>query len=66
MRTPLDADVRGGAVPLFLGDETEQTSRRLIAAGIVVDFRPGAGIRIGAHFFNTLEECELLLTRLRP
>ena len=61
VRTPLDPEQRAGAVTLYLGDETEQVSRRLIDAGIIVDYRPGSGIRIGPHFFNTLEECDLLL-----
>ena len=43
------------AVTLYVGDETEAVSRRLIAAGIIVDYRPGSGIRVGAHFFNTVD-----------
>lgn len=65
VRTPLDPHHRAGAVTLFLGDETQAVSRRLIDSGVIVDFRPNSGIRIGAHFFNTLEECDLLLDRLR-
>ena len=65
VRTPLDPERRAGAVTLFLGDETEQISRRLIDAGIIVDFRPGSGIRIGPHFFNTLDECDAVVDRLR-
>ena len=66
VRTPRDPDQRAGAVTLFLGDQTEAVSRRLIESGVIVDFRPGSGIRIGAHFFNTVEECDLLLDKLRP
>lgn len=66
VRTPLDPDRRAGGVTLFLGDETEEVSRRLIASGIIVDFRPRSGIRVGAHFFNTVEECQALLEQLRP
>lgn len=65
VRTPLDPQRRAGAVTLFLGDETEAISRRLIDSGVIVDFRPRSGIRIGAHFFNTLDECDLLLEQLR-
>ena len=28
----------------------------LIARGIVVDHRPGVGIRVSPHFYNTLDE----------
>ena len=65
VRTPLDPERRAGAVTLFLGDETEALSRRLIDAGIIVDYRPDAGIRVGAHFFNTSAEIDRLLAQLR-
>ncbi|CAN5897527.1 aminotransferase class V-fold PLP-dependent enzyme [soil metagenome] len=65
VRTPLDPERRAGAVTIDLGPETEAASRRLIDAGIIVDYRAGAGIRVGAHFFNTLQECDALLDALR-
>ena len=65
VRSPREGAQRAGGVTLFLGDETEAVSRRLIDSGVIVDFRPNSGIRIGAHFFNTIEECDLLLDRLR-
>jgi kynureninase len=64
VRTPLDPERRAGAVTLDLGEDTEAASRRLIDAGIIVDHRPGSGIRVGAHFFNTVEECDALLDAL--
>lgn len=65
VRTPLDAARRAGAVVIDRGGDTEAWSRRLIDAGIVVDYRPGAGIRVGPHFYNTVEECDRLLAALR-
>jgi kynureninase len=59
--TPLDPDRRAGTVTIA-ADET--TARRLVAAGIIVDHRPRAGIRVGPHFFNTTAECERLLDAL--
>ncbi|MGI8926500.1 MAG: aminotransferase class V-fold PLP-dependent enzyme [Tepidiformaceae bacterium] len=35
----------------------EQTKAELIRRGFVVDYRPGAGIRIAPHFYTTDEEC---------
>ncbi len=64
VRTPLQPEDRAGAVTIDLGEDTEAISRRLIAAGIYVDYRPDAGIRVGAHFFNTIAECERLLNAL--
>lgn len=61
VRTALEPGERGGTVTIDIGDLTAVVAERLSAAGIVVDARPGAGIRVGAHFFNTVEECEMLL-----
>ena len=38
--------------------------RELGARDVLVDHRPGAGIRIGPHFFNTDEEVERLGAQL--
>ncbi len=64
VRSPVAADQRAGSVTIDLGDKSEAASQRLIDAGIIVDFRPRAGIRVGAHFFNTVAECESLLDAL--
>jgi kynureninase len=39
-------------------------SRALKARDFVVDFRPGAGIRISPHFYNTLDELDLLVAEM--
>lgn len=65
VHTPLDPDLRGGAVTIDAGPATEHAARTLVDRGIVVDYRPGAGIRVGPHFFNTLDECHALLDGLR-
>ncbi len=61
VRTPREPDQRGGAVTIDLGERTSEIDRGLLAAGFNVDARPQAGIRVGAHFFNTVEECTALL-----
>jgi kynureninase len=65
VRTPLDPERRAGSVTLDLGEDTEAASRRLIDAGIIVDYRAGSGIRVGPHFFTTAEEIDALLDALR-
>jgi kynureninase len=65
VRTPQEPAQRAGTVTLDLGAATEQASRNLIDAGIIVDYRKGSGIRVGPHFFNTAEECDALLDGLR-
>jgi kynureninase len=64
VRTPVDGDRRAGAVTIDLGERTAEAAARLVAAGIIVDHRPGAGIRVGPHFYNTVEECDALLAAL--
>ena len=53
--SPLDPAKRGGTVtvrtPSFQGVHRELADR-----GILCDFRPETGLRIGAHYFNTDEE----------
>ena len=34
------------------------------ARDVLVDYRPGAGIRIGPHFFNTDEEIEQIIDHI--
>jgi kynureninase len=55
VRSPHDPAQRGGHVTIDPGD-SQRVHDELIVRGYVVDHRPGAGIRVGPHFFNTLEE----------
>ena len=41
--------------------EAYAVSRELIARGIVIDYREGAGIRIGPHFYNSDDEIRLTM-----
>ena len=49
---PRDATRRGGTVAFDVPHGYE-VSRALIAQEIIVDYRPGAGIRIAPHFYTT-------------
>jgi kynureninase len=57
LNTPLDDRERAGAVIIDVPDG-EAVSRDLIQRGVIVDFRPGAGIRIAPHFYNTEQEID--------
>jgi kynureninase len=57
LNTPLDDRHRGGAVIVDVPGG-EAVSRELIRRDILVDYRPGAGIRIAPHFYNTEQEIE--------
>lgn len=56
---------RGAAVVIKVEDESGM-EERLAAKQIIVDSRPGAGVRAGPHFFNTLGELDVLLDALAP
>ena len=55
VRSPREHERRGGTVTVHV-PEFAAVHRELGAREIVCDFRPGAGIRLGPHFFTTDEE----------
>ncbi len=57
VNTPRDDAVRGGTVSIMVPD-CENVSRKLLARDILIDFRPGAGIRLSPHFYTTDEEID--------
>lgn len=70
--SPRDANRRGGTItvnvdrvggpssPVGLAVKTELERRE-----IIVDYRPGAGIRVSPHFYNTREELERFLSEAK-
>ena len=57
LNTPLQDSQRAGAVIIDVPDG-EAVSQQLILQGVIVDYRPGAGIRIAPHFYNTEQEID--------
>ncbi len=55
-----DPERRGGTVAVDL-PHGELVAKELNDRDIVVDYRPGAGIRIAPHFYNTEDECRKAL-----
>jgi kynureninase len=55
VRSPRDPERRGGTVLVGTPDHAA-VHKELGERGIVCDFRPDAGIRLGPHFFNTEDE----------
>ncbi|CAN5273739.1 kynureninase [soil metagenome] len=55
VRSPHDPARRGGHVTIDPGD-AERVTAGLVERGGVVDHRPGVGIRVSPHFYNTLDE----------
>ncbi len=63
VRSPHDPDRRGGHVTIDPG-RSQEVHDGLHERGFVVDHRPGAGIRVGPHFYNTADELASLLAAI--
>jgi kynureninase len=55
VRSPHEGHRRGGHVTIDPG-ESQRVHDVLLAQGFVVDHRPGVGIRVSPHFYNSLDE----------
>ncbi|MHB8577454.1 MAG: aminotransferase class V-fold PLP-dependent enzyme, partial [Dehalococcoidia bacterium] len=60
VNTPREAERRGGHVTIDF-EGAEAVSQELIRRRFIIDYRPGAGIRVSPHFYNTDEECDAFL-----
>jgi len=57
INTPEADEERGGSVIIDVPDG-QRVAEELIRREVIVDYRPGAGIRMAPHFYNTAEEIE--------
>ena len=55
INSPRDVNQRGGSVMIYVEDGPEMV-QRLAERKVFVDCRPGVGLRVSPHFFNTDEE----------
>ena len=63
LNTPRDPDKRGGSVVFdFVG--SADVARELGRRRFLCDHRPGAGIRIGPHFYNQAEEVDVFFEEI--
>jgi kynureninase len=63
VKAPRDPNKRGGTVAVDVPHGYE-VSQYLLERDVIVDYRPGAGIRIAPHFYTTDQELELALTTI--
>jgi kynureninase len=63
VRSPMQPDRRGGHVTVDI-DDAQRVHETLIERGFLVDYRPGGGIRIGPHFYNSEQECLAVLDEM--
>ncbi len=64
VRSPRDPETRGGTVILDIPNGREITAE-LGRRQILVDFRPGAGVRIAPHFYTSDEEIRHTIAELK-
>ena len=64
VNAPLDPARRGGTVAVACPHAYE-VKHELLRREVIVDYRPGAGIRISPHFYNTDAECDRAIDEIR-
>lgn len=63
INTPLEAQRRTGWIGIDFED-SERVRAQLINERVFIDYRPGCGIRVSAHFYTTDEEIERFFATL--
>ena len=62
--SPRTAEDRGGTVGLDM-PHADAVCAALLAADILLDFRPGVGLRLAPHFYTRDDEVERVMSRVR-
>ena len=62
--SPKDSSQRGGTISV-MHEHAAALTTELIKREFIVDFRPGAGVRISPHFYTTDEELELVIQEMK-
>lgn len=62
--SPKDAAQRGGTISVW-DDNAAAITKELIRREFVVDYRPGAGVRISPHFYTKDEELDLIVAEMK-
>jgi kynureninase len=63
VNSPRDVSMRGGTISVDCPHASAVKSE-LIARNILVDYRPGAGVRLSPHFYNRDEEIDFALAQM--
>src|SRR5207253_11460608 len=62
--SPKDPAQRGGTITIW-DDHAAAITKELIRREFIVDYRPGAGVRISPHFYTKDEELELIVAEMK-
>lgn len=59
-RCPPERTHRGGTVALAV-PQAERLCQEMIAREVIVDYRPGSGVRVSPHFYSSEDECRTVV-----
>jgi kynureninase len=62
--SPKDPNQRGGTITVW-DDNAAALTKELVRREFIVDYRPGAGVRISPHFYTKDEELELIVREMK-
>lgn len=62
--SPKDPAQRGGTITIW-DDHAAAMTKELVRREFIVDYRPGAGVRISPHFYTADEELELVIAEMK-
>ncbi|MEK6336182.1 MAG: aminotransferase class V-fold PLP-dependent enzyme [Acidobacteriota bacterium] len=62
--SPRNPEQRGGTITVW-DDNAAAITRELVRREFIVDYRPGAGVRISPHFYTKDEELELVIAEMK-
>jgi kynureninase len=62
--SPKNPEQRGGTITVW-HEEAAAITRELIRREFIVDFRPGAGVRISPHFYTKDDELDLVINEMK-
>ncbi len=62
--SPRNSDDRGGTITVG-HEQAAALTKELIRREFIVDYRPGAGVRISPHFYTKDEELELVINEMK-
>ena len=62
--SPKNQAQRGGTITIW-DDNAAAIAKELVRREFIVDYRPGAGVRISPHFYTKDEELELVVTEMK-
>lgn len=62
--SPKDPAQRGGTIAVW-DDHAAAITKELVRREFIVDYRPGAGVRISPHFYTKDEELELVVAEMK-